>query len=77
MAERFNRTLLERIWCLSSNSGLNKTFWAKAMTYASHLISRSSSSVIGEKTSMEMWSGKTASDYDMLRLFGCPALSYE
>ena len=43
------------------------------MTYASHLINRLLSSAIGRKTLMEMWSGKAASDYDMLRVFGCPS----
>ena len=31
------------------------------------------SSAIEGKILMEMWSGKAASDYDMLRVFGCPA----
>jgi len=43
------------------------------MTYESHLISRLPSSAIGGKTPMEMWSGKAATDYDMLRVFGCHA----
>ena len=73
MAERFNRTLLEKIRCLLSNNGLNKSFWAEAMTYASHLINRLPSSAIGGKTLMKMWLGKSATDYDMLRVSGCPA----
>ena len=72
-AERFNRTLLEKIRCLLSNSRLNKSFWAEAMTYASHGINRLSSSIIRGKTQMEMWLGKDAIDYNMLRVFGCPA----
>jgi len=43
------------------------------MTYASHLINRLPSFAIREKTPMEMWSGKAATDYDMLHVFGCPA----
>ena len=54
-------------------SGLNKTFWEETMTYASHLVNNLSSSVIGGKAPMKMWSGKTASDYNMLGVFGCPA----
>ena len=73
MTERFNCTLLEKLRFFLSNNGLNKSFWAEAMTYASHLINRSSSSAIGGKTPMEMWSGKATTDYDMLRVFGCPA----
>ena len=55
MVERFNLTLLEKMRCLLSNSGLNQSFWAEAMTCASHLINRLPSSAIGEKTPMEMW----------------------
>jgi len=51
---------------------LNKSFWAEVMTYVSHLINRLSSSAIGEKILIEMWSGKTATDYDMLRVLRCP-----
>jgi len=29
--------------------------------------------MIGGKTQMEMWLGKDAIDYNMLRVFGCPA----
>ena len=72
MKGRFNCTLLEKIRCLLSSSGLNKSFLAKAMTYVSHLINRLPSSAIGGKTQMEMWSGKAVTNYDMLRVFGCP-----
>ena len=73
MAERFNHALLEKTRCLLSNSVLNKSFWAEAMTYASHLINRLPLFAIGGKTLMEMWSGKATSDYDILRIFGCPS----
>jgi len=54
VAEKFNRTLLEKIWFLLSNSGLNKSFWPETITYASHLINRLPSSAIGGKTPMEI-----------------------
>jgi len=41
--------------------------------YACHLINRLSSSVIGGKTHMEVWSGKAAQDYNSIKIFGCPA----
>ncbi|BBG99268.1 transposable element gene [Prunus dulcis] len=40
VAERMNRTLLEKVRCMLSNAGLGKAFWAEAITYASHLINR-------------------------------------
>ena len=54
-----------------SNAGLGKQFWAKALEYAYHLINRLLSSAIGSKTLMEVWSGKLATDYDSLHIFGC------
>ncbi|KAH9750986.1 hypothetical protein KPL71_014098 [Citrus sinensis] len=73
VAERLNRTLLEKVRCMLSNAGLDKKFWAEAVSYVSHLINRLPSAAIGDKTPMEMWSGKHAQDYDSLRIFGCPA----
>ncbi|KAH9761191.1 hypothetical protein KPL70_000407 [Citrus sinensis] len=73
VAERMNRTLLEKVRCILSNAGLDKKFWAETVSYASHLVNRLPSAAIGGKTPMEMWSGKHAQDYDSLRVFGCPA----
>jgi len=56
-----------------SNAGLPKKFWAEALGYACHLVNRLPSSAIGGKTPLEAWSGKAAVDYDLLRVFGCPA----
>ena len=41
--------------------------------YASHLINGLSSTAIRGKTSLEVWSGKTAQGHDLLREFGSPA----
>ena len=38
VAERMNRTILEKVQCMLSNAGLGKGFWAKAVIYACHLI---------------------------------------
>ncbi|KAH9783052.1 Integrase catalytic domain-containing protein [Citrus sinensis] len=73
VAERMNRTLLKKVRCMLSNAGLDKKFWAKVVSYASHLVNRLPSVAIGDKTPMEMWSVKYAQDYDSLRVFGCPA----
>ena len=73
VAERLNCTLLEKRQCLLSNSGLTKTFWAEALTYASHLINKLPSFATGDKIPIEMWSGKAVSNYDSLKVFRCPA----
>ncbi|KAE8673094.1 hypothetical protein F3Y22_tig00111812pilonHSYRG00176 [Hibiscus syriacus] len=73
VSERMNRTLLEKVRCMLSNAGLGKAFWAEAVTYAGHLINRMPSSAIGGKTPLEVWSGKPATDYDSLHVFGSTA----
>ncbi|KAG8479623.1 hypothetical protein CXB51_029456 [Gossypium anomalum] len=73
VAERMNRTILEKVRCMLSNAGLGKEFWAKAVTYACHLINRLPSAVINGKTPIEMWTGKSATDYDSLHVFGSTA----
>jgi len=56
-----------------SNAGLPKSFWAKALVYAYYLVNKLSLSTIGGKTPLEVLSGKVAQDYNLLRVFGCPA----
>ncbi|CAL8994262.1 unnamed protein product, partial [Prunus brigantina] len=73
VAERMNRTLLEKVRCMLSNAGLGKAFWAEAITYASHLINRLPAAANEGKTPMEVWSGKPCTDYKYLHIFGCPA----
>ena len=56
-----------------SNAGLSKNFWAEALTYACYLVNMLPSSAIRDKTPLEVWSEKTAQDYDLLRVFESPA----
>ncbi|KAL0402524.1 UNVERIFIED_CONTAM: hypothetical protein Slati_4282300 [Sesamum latifolium] len=65
-----NQTLLEKVQCMISNAGLDKRFWAEAVTYACHLINRLSSTAIDGKIPMEKWFGKSVTDYDSLHVFG-------
>ena len=73
VAERMNRTILEKVQCMLSNAGLGKEFWAEAVVYACHLINRLPSTAIQGRTPMEMWTGKPATDYDSLHVFGSTA----
>ncbi|GJV18246.1 transposable element [Tanacetum coccineum] len=72
VAERMNRTLLERTRCLLLNAGLDRSFWAEALNTACYLINRSPATAIDCKTPIEVWSGKPA-DYSKLCVFGCLA----
>ena len=73
VAERMNRTLLEKVRCMLSNAGLGKQFWAEAVMYASHLINRLPSAALNGKTPLEVWSGKPLNNYDTLHVFGSTA----
>ena len=73
VAERMNRTLLEKVRCMLSNAGLGKQFWVEAVMYASHLINRLPSATLNGKTPFEVWSGKPVNDYDTLHVFGSTA----
>ena len=73
VAERMNRTLVEKVRCMLSNAELGRQFWAEALAYANHLVNRLPSTAIGGKTPLEKWSGKPATDYDSLHVFGSTA----
>lgn len=72
VAERMNRTLLERTRAMLATAGLEKQFWAEAVKTACYVINRSPSTAIDLKTPMEMWTGKPA-NYSYLHIFGSPA----
>nr|GEY27635.1 zinc finger, CCHC-type [Tanacetum cinerariifolium] len=76
LAERMNKTLMDKVRCLLIQSGLPKTFLAKATCTAAYLINRSPSIAIEKKTHIEMWSGHP-SDYGMLRIFGYVAYPHD
>lgn len=65
-----NHTFWERIRCMILNEVLPKKFWGEALSTTCYLMNWCSSSVIGFKTPMELWSG-TSSDYSSLRVFNC------
>lgn len=73
VAERMNRTLLDKVQCMLLTSGLGRQYWAEVVTYACHLVNRLPSVALEGKTSLDVWSGKPALDYDSLHIFVFPA----
>jgi hypothetical protein len=67
-----NRTLMEKARCMLSGVGLGQEFWAEAVGTACYLVNRSPSSVLGDKTPQEVWTGKEPS-LTHLKVFGCDA----
>jgi transposase InsO family protein len=55
LAERLNRTLVERIRCLLISSGLNHTFWVDAMNYSCYVYNRTPHASLEFKTPFEVF----------------------
>ncbi|CAA7059133.1 unnamed protein product [Microthlaspi erraticum] len=72
LAERMNRTIVERVRCLISQSGLSMTFWGEALSTVVHVLNLSPSSPLNGDIPERVWTGKDVS-YDHLRVFGCKA----
>jgi len=49
-----NRALLEKVLYLLSNALLDKSFWAEAIAYASHLLNRLPTTAIRDKSPLEL-----------------------
>lgn len=72
VSERMNRTIMERVRCMLSESGMEEKFWAEAASTAVYLINRSPSSATDYKLPEELWSGKRPG-IKHLRRFGAAA----
>ena len=72
VAERLNRTLLERVRSMLSQSGLPHEFWAEAVNTAAYLVNLSPSKAIDSMTPFEKRYGRPA-NYRTLIVFGCDA----
>ena len=77
VAERMNRTLLERARCMISNAELwsRRYLWTEAVSTAAYIVNRSLHSSIDFKIPEEVWSG-TIVDYSFLKVYGCIAYAH-
>ncbi|KAG8492366.1 hypothetical protein CXB51_009643 [Gossypium anomalum] len=75
IAERMNRTIMEKVQCMLSNANLPKSFWAEVASTTCFLINRSLSVAIEKNTPQEVWSGNPA-NYSDLKIFGCLAYAH-
>ena len=75
LAERMNRTILERVRCMLLGAGLPKVLWGEATNTGAYLINKSPSSALEYKTPMEVWSG-SPTNYSNLRVFGTLAYAH-
>ena len=54
VAERMNRTILEKVRCMLFNSKRPKSFWTEAVSTVCYIINRSPSIALDKKTPMEV-----------------------
>ena len=75
VAERMNRTLVEAVRSMLSESSLPKKFWAEALATATYLRNRSPTKAVEGMTPIEAWSGEKPS-VAHLRVFGSSCYSH-
>ncbi|KAH9779279.1 hypothetical protein KPL71_007667 [Citrus sinensis] len=75
LAERMNRTLMEKVRYMLFSANLLKHFWAEAVITSAYLINRSLSSALNFRTLQEVWSRKPP-DLSNLRIFGSPTYAH-
>lgn len=70
VAERMNRTIIEKARYMMLNSNTSKSFWTEAVLAAVYLINRSPTSALQDNVPAELWYGERP-DLRKLRVFGC------
>ena len=75
VAERMNRTLMEKVRCLLNESGMGEEFWAEAASTAAYLVNRSPASAIDHNVPEEVWLNRKPG-YKHLRRFGSVAYDH-
>lgn len=72
VAERFNRTILERVRAMLFDAGMSAGFWVEALLAATHIYNRTGHSSINNKTPNEKFTGEKPS-LNHLKIYGSRA----
>lgn len=75
VAERYNRTIIEKARSMLADSEHEKAMWAEAVNTAIYLINRSPAKKIKGSTPEEKWT-QSKIDLSHLRIFGCKAYAH-
>lgn len=73
VAERMNRTLVERAKCMIFDAKLGISYWGEAVNTAAYVINRSVSSTLVDNTPEGIWTGSEI-DLSGMRIFGSPVM---
>ena len=72
VAERKNQTILNMVRCLLSEKEMPKLFRLEVVRWGLHVLNRSLTVAVKEKTPKECWSGNKP-NVEYFRIFGCIA----
>lgn len=72
VAERLNRTIIERTRAMLQDSGLSRKYWGETVKTAIYVKNRSPTAAVLDATPEELWS-RYKVDVSNLRVFGCRA----
>ncbi|GKV49114.1 hypothetical protein SLEP1_g55881 [Rubroshorea leprosula] len=75
VAERMNRTIVEKVRCMLRMATLPKPFWGEAVNTVVYLINWSPSIPLNFEIPEKAWTGKDVG-YSHLRVFGCKAFMH-
>ncbi|KAJ0169236.1 hypothetical protein K1T71_015266 [Dendrolimus kikuchii] len=75
LAERMNRTLVEKAMCMLINANLQKNMWAEATMTAAYITNRTPTRALDYATPEEKWSGKKP-DISHMRVFGSEVMMH-
>jgi len=73
VAERANRSIVEKARTMLLDANLNKKYWAEATNTATYLLNRSPTKTLKGRTPEEIWRGDMP-NLKHLRVFGCEAM---
>ncbi|CAJ2642245.1 unnamed protein product [Trifolium pratense] len=75
VSERKNRTLMNMVRSMMSGMNVPKRFWPEAVVWATHVINRSPTLSVKDRTPEEAWSEMKAS-VSHFKVFGCIAYAH-
>ena len=73
VAERFNRSIVEKARSMLADANLSKEFWGEACATSVYIMNRLPTKLFRNATPEDRWSGKKQ-DLKHLRVFGCKAM---
>lgn len=74
LAERMNRTIIEKVRCMSLDTKMSKHFWAEAVCAAADIINALPNA--SNNVPNDMWN-KTPTDLSRFKVFGCRAMVWQ